>query len=665
MKSIKSKIIVSVSALIIALSIVLGCVSYYAASNGLANSVERNLEIIAVESSKFVTARIDAELGKLEIMAASEDIINPNIPIEKKMIALSDEVSRSGHILMGISDVNGNAVDHTGNTYNLSDKEYFQKAIKGESILSNPTISKQDGSAILGYAVPIRYDGQITGVLIAVRDGHGLSTIANSIKIGERGYAYIINEKGEIIGHKDKQVVLDKFNLLDAAKSDKKMEELALLTEQMIDGESGTGKYWYKGDGKIMGYAPIAGTSWSLAATAPLEEVFVELDVMKKDISFAAAVLIAIAIAAAYVISNNMIVRPIVRLSGYSEKLSEGDFTKSIDEDMLKRPDEIGGLAKAFDAMTQNFRDLIQEITESAQHVAASAQQFMATSEQASESSEQVSRTIEEIARGASDQAAQTGEGSEKTDFLGNLIEKDRQYVSDIESSVRIVAKSIGEGLETVEELSKKTDENNGAIREVYDIILKTNESAEDIGKASHFIASIAEQTNLLALNAAIEAARAGEHGKGFAVVADEIRKLAEQSTESTRIIDTSVIKLQENSGISVDTIKSLTKLIESQIESVKTTEIKYKDISKAMKFSEAAIERLISASDNMVNKKDEILENIQGLSVIAEQNAASAEEAAASTEEQLASMLEISNASSGLADLAQDLQVSINKFKL
>ncbi|KDR94951.1 methyl-accepting chemotaxis sensory transducer with Cache sensor [Peptoclostridium litorale DSM 5388] len=664
MNSIKNRLIASFSALIIALSLVLGFVSYYAASKGLSESVESNLEIIAVESSKFVEARIGAEFGKLEILAASHDISSPEVPIEEKLALLSKEKERSGHLRMYVIDPNGQGTNTEGTVLSLSDREYFQKAIQGESNISDPLVSKEDGSIIIVYAVPITNNGQITGVLIAIRDGNALSTIVNSIKIGEQGYAYMINQKGEIIGHKDKQVVMDQFNLLNAAKSDKKMEELASLSERMIAGESGTGSYWYKGEDKIMGYAPIAGTSWSLSATAPLSEVFKELGVMKRNISLAAAALIAIAIAVAYVIGNQ-IASPIVRLSRHSERLSEGDFTDNIDEDMLKRQDEIGGLAKAFDAMTQNFRGLIREITESAQHVAASAQQFMATSEQAAESSEQVSSTIEEIARGATDQAVQTGEGSEKTEFLGNLIEEDRQHVSDIESSVKVVAESIGEGLEIVEELSKKTDENNDAIREVYDIILKTNESAEDIGKASQFIASIAEQTNLLALNAAIEAARAGEHGRGFAVVADEIRKLAEQSTESTRTIDNSVVKLQENSGISVETIKKVSGLIKSQIESVKTTEMKYKDISNAMKMSEDAIERLIDASDNMVSKKDEILENIQGLSVIAEQNAASTEQAAASTEEQLASMVEISNASSGLADLAQDLQKSINKFKI
>ena len=664
MKGIKNRLIASFSALIIALSLVLGFVSYYTASKGLSASVERNLEIIATETSKFVESEIDAEFGKLEILAASYEISSPEVSIEEKLNILRKEKSRSGHIHMYVIDSTGQGTNTEGTVLNLSDREYFQKTLMGDSNISDPLVSREDGSVIIVYAVPITYNGRITGALIAIRDGNALSAIVDSIKIGEYGYAYIINQKGEIIGHKDKQAVMEQFNLLKAAKSDKKMEDLAQLSEKMIAGESGTGNYWYKGEDKIMGYAPIAGTNWSLSATAPLSEVFKELGMMKRNISLAAAVLIAIAIAVAYIIGTQ-IANPIVRLSRHSEKLADGIFTDSIDDSMLKRPDEIGGLSKAFDAMTQNFRDLIREITESAQHVAASAQQFMATSEQAAESSEQVSRTIEEIARGATDQAAQTGEGSEKTEFLGSLIEEDRQHVSDIESSVNVVAESIGEGLEIVEELSKKTDENDDAIKEVYDIILKTNESAEDIGKASQFIASIAEQTNLLALNAAIEAARAGEHGKGFAVVADEIRKLAEQSTESTRTIDNSVAKLQENSGISVDTIKKVSELIKSQIESVKTTEIKYKDISNAMKVSEEAIQRLIAASDNMVSKKDEILKNIHGLSVIAEQNAASTEEAAASTEEQLASMIEISNASSDLADLAQDLQKSINKFKI
>ncbi|HHY91423.1 MAG TPA: methyl-accepting chemotaxis protein, partial [Clostridiales bacterium] len=209
------------------------------------------------------------------------------------------------------------------------------------------------------------------------------------------------------------------------------------------------------------------------------------------------------------------------------------------------------------------------------------------------------------------------------------------------------------------------TEERGQAIKEIYEVILKTNESSNNIGKASSVIADIAGQTNLLALNAAIEAARAGEAGRGFAVVAEEIRKLAEQSSASTRLIDQMVQEVQSNSQAAVKTMERVSTISEEQTESILQTRDKYMLIAQSMQAAMDVVEQLNASGKEMERMKDDILETLQNLSALAQENSATTEQVTASLEEQTASVENIATANEELVTLAQNLQSLIMKFKV
>jgi methyl-accepting chemotaxis protein len=273
--------------------------------------------------------------------------------------------------------------------------------------------------------------------------------------------------------------------------------------------------------------------------------------------------------------------------------------------------------------------------------------------------------SVGEIATGASEQARNTEEGAEKANQLGIAIEKDQNYLKTLNTATEKVGDVLNNGLKEIDYLSIKTEDSNKASGEIYDVIMKTNESADKIGQASNVIASIAGQTNLLALNAAIEAARAGEAGKGFAVVAEEIKKLAEQSTSSTMEIDEVVQELQINAKNAVKTIEIMTGVIKDQTQSVNNNKENYLAIAEAIKNAEKAVMQLNASGDEMEKMKNEILNTYQNLSAIAEENSAATQQVTASMEEQTASMEEIAGASENLEALAQNLQTIIKKFKV
>ena len=194
---------------------------------------------------------------------------------------------------------------------------------------------------------------------------------------------------------------------------------------------------------------------------------------------------------------------------------------------------------------------------------------------------------------------------------------------------------------------------------------MSNNESAEKIDTASTMIQSIADQTNLLALNAAIEAARAGEAGRGFSVVAEEIRKLAEQSNNFTSDIKEVINELKAKSQSAVDTMKVVQTTIMDQTSSVKDTEGKFEAIARAIDSVNDIIEKLNESSKLMIQNKDIIISLSENLSDISEENAAGTQQASASMQEQAATIEEIANSGESLAEIAEELQALVAQFKI
>lgn len=670
MKSIKGKLIGIFSMIILVSLLGVGTTVVAIVRNSQLEMSENELQLLAETESLYVEALINGQIGYMKSLAENPIVLDKSMTFEEKAAFFEKEAKRTGYISFAYVDLNGKGemLDKERQAVDVSARPFFQLAKEGTANVSDIIISKVTDQPLIAYATPVYSNGVMTGVLYGRRVGTALSEISNDIKYRETGFGFIINTDGTAVGHYDDAMVLNQFNFVEAGKTDETYKELGHLIEtEMSNGTSGNGFYTVNGEGRLIGYAPIANSPWVVILAVMENDILSDVNAMSFLLTGLIVVSILIGIIVTYFVSQSLS-KPIIKLTKNIDQLASLDFTDKESSDdtlLLERPDEIGTMAKALYSMRANIVSFIKNTADSAEQVAASSEELTATSQQAAVASEEVAKTIEEIANGASEQAKDTENTALNVEALGKLLDANIEDLRELNRAATHIENEKEQGFQTLVTLIEKTELSTASTENIYQIILSNNESAEKIESASAMIQSIADQTNLLALNAAIEAARAGEAGRGFAVVAEEIRKLAESSTQFTTDIKLVINELKLKSEHAVTTVNEVKSIVEAQNQTVKVTEEKFEGIANATNLVKNAIQKLNNSADLMTQNKDNIIGLIQNLSAIAEENAAGTEEAAASMEEQSATIQDISHSGESLAIVAEELRTLIDQFKI
>ena len=357
-----------------------------------------------------------------------------------------------------------------------------------------------------------------------------------------------------------------------------------------------------------------------------------------------------------------IIVHPTNELKDLFSKAEAGDFTV---HGSYQSKDELGILTGSFNNMISGVRGIIQTVAETSQQVAAASEELTASAEQTSTVTSHVALAIEEIASGAEISTNKLEHNSsELQEVLRgiNMIANSSSQVSDL---ARDTSKEAEEGNKIVKDNLLQMSNIHESVQKSHEVISSLSKRSNEVGQILDVINGIAAQTNLLALNAAIEAARAGEHGKGFAVVADEVRKLAEQSLSSTKLIAEIVSSIQHDSIQSVHYMGEVMTNAKEGMEITKETADKFMQILEKTRYITPQIEGITSTVQGIATNIQSISDVAEEVAVFAQENASSSEEVAASTEEQLASMEEISISSKSLAQMAEDLNELVGKFHI
>jgi len=662
MRSIKSKLIFCFSVVIAFSSAVLGIISVRIATSALARDTEKALFAMAADAARLTESRIKTQMRTLEMIAMRDDIQSMDWGTQKPV--LQSLVSKTGFLDIGVLAPDGNVKYSDGSASQLGDSEYIRRSLAGEKTVSDLMFSQETGKLFFVYSVPIERDGRVVGALVGRRDVDALSDIIEGCGFGDSGYAYMINGKGNVVAHPDKEKVRNQWNPLEEVEKDESLRSVAEVSEKILREKAGVSSYYLNGRELYNAYAPVEGTDWIIVVTANRKEILASIPELWRTTMIASTAILLIGITVTYFIGKS-IAGPIAEASKHSEIIAALDISRDVPKKNLMKKDETGKLLAAMQTITESLRNIIGEISYSAEQVAAASEELNASIQQTAATAEEVTCAVDEIARSAADQAESVQDGTLKAARLGEAIEKDLDCVESLNAASNKVKETVSDGLQEIDELTRITEESSNAAREIYDVILKTHESSEKIGQASSVISSIADQTNMLALNAAIEAARAGEFGKGFAVVADEIKKLAEQCAAYTKEIDSIVNELRSNAQNAVRTMDRVAVITMEQTQSVSRSKERYTMIAQAMNDAIQVVDQLTGFAYEIGRLKEDIIETLQCLSATAEENSASTEQMASSMQEQTASIEEIAKSSESLSELAQSLRSIVKRFKV
>ncbi len=522
--------------------------------------------------------------------------------------------------------------------------DYNYSFVKYATGTPSISVSKQIKSSI---------SGNVLGTIVLTFSEEHFSDIYKQIDIGKSADVFIIDSAGTIVSSRDKE-----NNPVNQLYPDKQLiENIASYSKQ----QKSAFTYSIRGTDSLVAYSPIPNTNWYVVAAIPNTYIHAELTQLAKTMAWIVLICLFISAIIAYMISLGISV-PSKKIVYAMDEAKKGNLHVHIEDD---NQDEMGKISSNFNEMIGNIRLLIGQTSVSSQNVLSQAQLIDAASERTRQSTKQFVTIIEQIAEGATHQASEASESSASMSDLSdkiNLVGKDMDTVSHAVENTKRVSEST---MDIIKSLNEKTATANSVSQEIIKDINNFNEDMKKIENIVGVISDIASQTNILSINASIEAARAGNAGRGFAVVAQEVKRLAEQSKAASHSIGNIISEVLKKYEITANLTNQASIIIEEQKDAVDETDRSFKTIFKEMERISGYIFNVNDSVKEILQSKEKALESIEVIASVAEETAATTEEAAATTEEQLSGAEELAGLAEKLHQTAHELSEAISKFKV
>ncbi|MEK5304813.1 methyl-accepting chemotaxis protein [Bacillus sp. FSL M8-0326] len=529
--------------------------------------------------------------------------------------------------------------------YDPRERPWYQEAMSadGKQVITKPYVAASTGKMVITIAQKMK-DG--SGVIGLDMEIDSLIQKLKEIKIGQKGYAFIME--------KDKTVLAD-----PTQKPGSKVNEN--LANIIFKNKQGNGSYTLNGTDKKVAYVTNELTGWKIGGTMLVSEVE---DAAKPVFNTAIIVFSVTLIVAGTLIF--FIVRSISsrlsNLARFSKKVSDGDLRDKL---QIQSDDEIGQVGKGFNTMIDSLRSLIGAVQTSVENVASSSEELTASAGQTSKATEHITLAIEQFSTGNESQNDKVESSSEELEEMNRGLQHMNESAESITASSIKSTEIAGEGGQLVEKTASQMNVIDQSVKKAENVISALESKSKDITQILGVINGIADQTNLLALNAAIEAARAGESGRGFSVVAEEVRKLAVQSANSAKEIENLIKEIVQDIDVSQEVFTAVNQEVQSGLSFTEQTKVSFHNIFDMTKEISDQLQTMNRTVVQLSKGSAHVSEAVREIADVSRESSANIQDIAASAEEQLASMEEISSSSATLSSMAEELRDLISKFKV
>ena len=648
--TMSKKLIIAFLAILLVPILVLAAFSYEVASKSLndeimssaANGVNQLNELINkdVQPKIDIVSYLSKSVKKKELASKNKDLLKVKL---EQLSETDDDV-----VEVFVADQNGKLTEyseiHKGSAKSAKNEPWFQQSMGDDKlIISDPFTDKSSDDLLITISEQLADGSGVIGINVR------LNTIVkdtNSIKIGQEGYAFVATSDQRYIAHKTE-------------KAGTKLT--GDFIEKMYHNKKGSFEYEFNGQPKQMFYDTNEATGWKLAGTMYVNEVKEAAQpVLDLTMIILAAAIVIGGIAIYFIIKS--IRKPLIELSESAEKISQGDLTQHIE---VRTHDEIGKLAQSFNDMSAKLKQVIQAVQNSIENVAASSEELTASAGQTAQATEHITSSIEQFSNSNEHQ----NEMIEKSSVQLNDMDRSLSHMVNttshmMESSIES-SKTAQAGGELVQKTAGQMQTIEQAVKEAELVIAGLEQKSKDITSILGVINGIADQTNLLALNAAIEAARAGEAGRGFSVVAEEVRKLAEQSGSSSKEIESLTNEIVDEIEKSQKMFRQVAGEVQSGLNITDETKVSFEKITHKTSEMTEQMKQMNGSAQELSHGSNDISQAVNQIKELSRESSAGFQDIAASAEEQLASMEEISSSSATLSQMAEELRELIKQFKI